>query len=45
MEFENFGVNATNHSKIIIDANNLSLFSDGFWSVTYQKSGRLITMG
>ena len=34
---ENFGVNATNHSKIIIDANNLSLSSDGFWSVTYQK--------
>ena len=34
---ENFGVNATNHSKIIIDANNLSLTNNGFWSVTYQK--------
>ena len=34
---ENFGVNATNESKISMDATNLSLVNGGFWTVHYQK--------
>ena len=34
---ENFGVNATNQSEIIVGTNNLSLVGDGIWTVHYQK--------
>lgn len=34
---ENFGVNATNQSEIIVGTKNLSLVGDGIWTVHYQK--------
>jgi hypothetical protein len=34
---ENFGVNATNQSEIIVETQNLSLVVDGVWTVHYQK--------
>ena len=34
---ETFGVNATNESNIIFNANNLTLVDDGVWSIHYQK--------
>ena len=34
---ENFGVNATNQSEIIVGTQNLSLVVDGVWTVHYQK--------
>ena len=38
-----FGVNATNHTKITLDARNLTLIEDGNWSIHYQKSCLLYT--
>jgi len=32
-----FGVNATNQTKITLDAQNLTLIEDGNWSIFYQK--------
>ena len=32
-----FGVNATNQTKITLDAQNLTLIEDGSWSIFYQK--------
>ena len=32
-----FGVNATNQTKITLDAQNLTLIEDGNWSILYQK--------
>jgi len=34
---ENFGVNATNQSKIVFDSSNLTVVGDGVWTVHYQK--------
>ena len=34
---ENFGVNATNESILVLDSGNLSLIDDGYWSIHYQK--------
>jgi hypothetical protein len=34
---ENFGVNATNTSKIILGIENLSIDSEGIWELHYQK--------
>tara|TARA_B110000444_G_scaffold84672_1_gene80017 strand:+ start:13735 stop:15111 length:1377 start_codon:yes stop_codon:yes gene_type:complete len=34
---ETFGVNATNESNVLFNANNLTLVDDGIWSIHYQK--------
>tara|TARA_B100000900_G_C20599542_1_gene724948 strand:+ start:4193 stop:5536 length:1344 start_codon:yes stop_codon:yes gene_type:complete len=34
---DNFGINATNQSQIILDRTNFSLVNDGVWTVYYQK--------
>tara|TARA_B100001250_G_scaffold375233_1_gene362649 strand:- start:369 stop:806 length:438 start_codon:yes stop_codon:yes gene_type:complete len=34
---DNFGINATNKSEIIVTTQNLSLVDDGIWTIHYQK--------